>query len=79
MDARLCPRCGAYWQCDCRFDDILLPPSAADLPVDSGCLHDWIEAIGVEVDEGFDLEEARVLVCRLCGLYSVEECFPTNR
>jgi hypothetical protein len=35
------------------------------------CDHDWAEAVGVELD--LELSEARVVVCRLCGLYAVEE------
>ena len=66
MEGRLCPKCGAYWQCDCRFDAPILPASA-------GCEHDWAEAVGIDVDPGLDLETAQVLVCRLCGLYAVDE------
>jgi hypothetical protein len=60
----LCPRCGAYWVCDCRFKDL-------ELPAAPGCVHDWVDAVAVEID--FDLPDlqAKVLVCRLCGLYSV--------
>jgi hypothetical protein len=39
----------------------------------TGCNHDWTEALGVEVDEQLVSGETQVLVCRLCGLYSVEE------
>ena len=39
----------------------------------SGCQHDWSEALGVEVDDQLASGEMQVLVCRLCGLYSVEE------
>jgi hypothetical protein len=60
----LCPRCGAYWGCDCRLED-LEPPS---LP---GCDHDWVEAVAVEVNVDLGDAPARVLVCRLCGLYAV--------
>jgi len=62
MPERLCPKCGAYWQCDCRFDELALPES-------EGCQHDWAEAVGVDI---VDLEAGKVLVCRLCGLYAVE-------
>ena len=64
MEARLCPRCGAYWRCDCLTEE-LAPP------LDPSCVHDWTEAVGVDVDEALAPEEARVLVCRLCGLYRV--------
>jgi hypothetical protein len=63
MEARLCPKCGAYWQCDCRFDE--LSPLQDDT-----CPHDWAEAVGVELDLDLD-EERQVLVCRLCGLYTI--------
>jgi hypothetical protein len=39
----------------------------------AGCQHDWSEALGVEVDDDLVSGETQVLVCRLCGLYSVEE------
>ena len=42
-------------------------------PMGGGCNHDWSEAIGVEVDEQLVSGETQVMVCRLCGLYSVEE------
>ena len=38
--------------------------------VDPLCQHDWVEAVGVDRDEDFP-EEARVVMCRLCGLYAV--------
>lgn len=66
MSERLCPKCGAYWQCDCRFDELAIP-------VDTACNHDWTEAVGVEVNGDLDLTQPQVLVCRLCGLYAVEE------
>ena len=65
----LCPRCGAYWRCDCQIEALIQPESA-------GCPHDWSEAVGVDVDGTLNLEEAKVLVCRLCGLYAVEEHTP---
>jgi hypothetical protein len=37
------------------------------------CEHDWVDAVGVELDEDIGIEEARVLICRLCGLYAVEQ------
>jgi hypothetical protein len=43
------------------------------LPENAGCEHDWTEAVGVEVDTAVNLEAAKVLVCRLCGLYAVQE------
>jgi hypothetical protein len=72
VDERFCPKCGAYWKCDCRFDD----PPAVDWSaqrVESGCNHDWNEVLGVDLDETLTQGEALVLVCRLCGLYAVEE------
>jgi hypothetical protein len=69
MERRLCPRCGAYWQCDCVIEE-LTQSGALTQPVAAGCSHDWTDAVGVDV---VDLEAARVLVCRLCGLYAVEE------
>jgi hypothetical protein len=52
-----------------------LPSSdqAPDAIPNTGCQHDWSEALGVEVDEQLVSGETQVLVCRLCGLYSVEE------
>jgi hypothetical protein len=70
-DERFCPKCGAYWRCDCRFDE----PPGVDwhaAAVDGGCLHDWTEVLGVELDEDIAQEQAKVLLCRLCGLYAVE-------
>jgi hypothetical protein len=66
LEGRLCPKCGAYWQCGCRFEELTLPESAS-------CAHDWAEAVGVEIDAALELEQAKVLVCRYCGLYAVEE------
>jgi hypothetical protein len=73
MESRLCPRCGAYWQCDCRYEPPPRPESepAAPRRDDDSCPHDWAEALGVDLD--LDLSETQVLVCRLCGLYAVEE------
>ncbi|HEY4686041.1 MAG TPA: hypothetical protein VII57_08350 [Dehalococcoidia bacterium] len=68
MEEKLCPRCGAYWRCDCRLEE--LAPVAL---TEGGCEHDWSEAVGVEVDGDLGLYDARVVVCRLCGLYAVEE------
>ena len=64
MERDLCPRCGAYWGCDCRLDALVMP-----LALD--CKHDWTEAIGIDLDLDVASEEAAVLVCRLCGLYAV--------
>ena len=69
MEPKLCPKCGAYWQCDCVIEE-LAQTGALTLPESAGCSHDWVDAVGVEV---VDLEAAKVLVCRLCGLYAVEE------
>ena len=63
MQARLCPKCGAYWECDCVLDDLSFEPTP-------GCPHDWAEAIGVEVLD-FEPADSQVLICRLCGIYSV--------
>ena len=41
-------------------------------PMDDGCAHDWTEAVGVTLDLEIEGENARVLVCRLCGLYAVK-------
>jgi hypothetical protein len=73
MEKKLCPKCGAYWSCDCSFE---APPpvdwSAAR--IDGGCEHDWTEVLGVDLDEDLSRSsEAHVLLCRLCGLYAVEE------
>lgn len=81
MDERFCPRCGAYWKCDCAFEAVELRQEERSLPdrekmtlpAKPGCPHDWTEALGVHVDEEMVIGEAQVLVCRLCGLYSVEE------
>jgi hypothetical protein len=69
MQQRLCPKCGAYWQCDCVIEE-LTQTGALTQPESAGCPHDWTDAVGVDV---VDLEAAKVLVCRLCGLYAVEE------
>lgn len=66
MEGKLCPRCGAYWSCDCSLQELSYFPQP-------GCEHDWTEAVGVELDEDLVLGEAQVLVCRLCGIYAVEE------
>ena len=84
--AKLCPKCGAYWKCDCVIEAPppprrLRPPARLEAPAepagllaapDSGCQHDWSEVVGVELDDDAVLGEAQVLVCRLCGLYAVE-------
>ena len=79
MEARLCPNCGAYWQCDCRIEAPPPPPADAARPEDpaprmryeDACQHDWAETVGVDID--IDLTDRRVLVCRLCGLYAVQD------
>jgi hypothetical protein len=88
VESKLCPKCGAYWACDCIIEapsPSRLPPPPRDLPAPSeeleapkilqaaGCEHDWTEVVGVELDEDADYGEAQVLVCRLCGLYAVEK------
>lgn len=76
MDSKFCPKCGAYWQCDCTFDIIEMRQPELDrlaMPVKDGCQHDWTEAVGVEVVEDLTLGDAQVMVCRLCGIYAVEE------
>jgi hypothetical protein len=76
VSERLCPKCGAYWQCDCVLDVVELHPRDLErltLPVSPGCQHDWAEAVGVDLDIDVALHEAQVMVCRLCGLYAVEE------
>jgi hypothetical protein len=75
MEARLCPKCGAYWKCDCVIEEtvVLAPPSEV-LSVDAMiCPHDWIEAVGVDMDVEVGGTSRQVLVCRLCGLYAVGE------
>jgi hypothetical protein len=64
VESAFCPRCGAYWRCSCPREDLVLP-------VTPGCEHDWIEAVAVDLDE--DLGEAKVMLCRLCGLYAVQQ------
>ena len=64
----LCPKCGAYWECDCPPED----RSGLELgqPLDPACNHDWVDAVGVDRDEVLP-EGTRVIMCRLCGLYAV--------
>ena len=70
VEAKLCPKCGAYWRCDCSLEDLASPAYVAD----GACKHDWTDAVGVDLDdERLSLNQAKVLVCRLCGLYAVEE------
>jgi hypothetical protein len=71
MEQRLCPRCGAYWACDCTFEEPPLPVEELTLPPVQGCRHDWVEVVGVELDGAGSGETARVMGCRLCGLYAV--------
>ena len=68
---KFCPQCGAYWDCDCVFEE---PPPVdwAPMPTEGGCDHDWVEVLGVELDDDLQSENAQVFVCRLCGLYAVE-------
>jgi hypothetical protein len=76
MESKFCPKCGAYWQCECTVDVVEVRPSEFDrlaMPSKPGCQHDWTEAVGVEVDDDLILGEAQVMVCRLCGIYAVEE------
>ncbi len=64
---RLCPRCGAYWACDCE------PADAAGLSPDGGCDHDWSEVVAVELERDAYPEGVRVVLCRRCGLYAVRD------
>jgi len=75
MAERLCPKCGAYWRCECALDDLPAGQAGAalSLPVDPSCGHEWADAVGVELDGDLGLYDAKVVVCRLCGLYAVEE------
>ena len=76
MESKFCPKCGAYWPCDCKFDVVeMTQPDLEKLafPTAPGCQHDWTEAVGVNVDEDLVLGEAQVMVCRLCGIYAVKE------
>jgi len=89
VEAKLCPKCGAYWSCDCvieappperrapLFDsfDTTGPQEILAPPITqaAGCQHDWTEVVGVELDDDASYGEAQVLVCRLCGLYAVEK------
>jgi transcription elongation factor Elf1 len=65
VETRLCPRCGAYWNCDCQIEELAMP-------VDPACEHDWVDAVGVEIDIDVIDKDASVVVCRLCGLYAVK-------
>jgi hypothetical protein len=81
MESKLCPKCGAYWACDCVIEQAQ-PPARSRLLRDdgppepmallatptAGCQHDW-----TQLDDDVDMGEAQVLVCRLCGLYAVEK------
>lgn len=62
MAERLCPKCGAYWQCGCVLEEW-------SQPLDPACSHDWVAAVAVELDDDFP-EDAQALVCRLCGQYT---------
>ncbi len=71
----LCPKCGAYWACGCRLDEVVLTSRRlAELApaADPGCAHDWSEAVGVDVSEDY-AAEGGVFICRLCGAYRVAQ------
>jgi hypothetical protein len=82
----LCPKCGAYWKCDCVIEAppplqrlrpperLAAPPEPAGLLAtpDATCQHDWAEVVGVELEDEAITGEVQVLLCRLCGLYAVE-------
>ena len=44
-----------------------------DIPVDPAYEHDWLDAVGVELLVDTDNPDAHVVVCRLCGAYSVRQ------
>ncbi len=67
---RFCPKCGAYWACDCDLTADL-PAAVAFQPSTPGCDHDWSDVVAVEVERDDFPTEARVVVCRLCGIYAV--------
>jgi len=87
VEAKLCPKCGAYWKCDCVIEapapERMPPPRHVPEPQEqleapkilqaASCEHDWTEVVGVELDDDASYGEAQVLVCRLCGLYAVEK------
>ncbi len=58
----LCPKCGAYWGCNCATEELAYIP-------DLDCMHDWVEVVGVELDEEVGAETSRVYGCRLCGKF----------
>jgi hypothetical protein len=62
-EERLCPKCGAYWRCGCVIEEW-------SQPFDESCEHDWLPAMGVELDEALP-PSAQAMMCRLCGLYAV--------
>lgn len=68
MPERLCPRCGAYWQCGCVLDEWRQP-------VDEACPHDWVATVGVDRDEGLP-DDVNVFLCRLCGIYAAGAAAP---
>lgn len=43
------------------------------MPAEAGCEHDWLDAVGVELLADTDSPDAHVVVCRLCGAYSVRQ------
>ncbi len=72
MEQILCPKCGAYWACDCIIEPDYSPFDASlSTPIDPGCDHDWLDAVGVELLVETDNPDAHVVVCRLCGSYAV--------
>ncbi len=84
VESKLCPKCGAYWSCECVIeapapthvpapDAALHEPPQPEAAPTSVCQHDWTQVVGVDLDEDAAFGEAQVLVCRLCGLYAVEK------
>jgi hypothetical protein len=66
MNGTLCPKCGAYWRCGCSLEALAFEPLRR-------CQHDWVDAVGIAMDDDLLPDGAGVLVCRLCGLYAVRE------
>jgi hypothetical protein len=69
---KLCPKCGAYWACDCVIE-YEVDVAALAMPVAEGCQHDWLDAVGVELHLESAETEAHVVVCRFCGIYAVSD------
>lgn len=67
----LCPKCGAYWRCNCATEELVFTP-------DANCEHDWVEVVGVELDEEIGTETGQVYSCRLCGKFSANDLTGTN-